>query len=99
MRSTLGLPIDSDFLLSFFFALLIITFTIPSAPGSHTLVLASVFELVGVPSAAVALFVGLGPLKSYFLSTSHALGNIVSTFLLARLEGKVDETTYFKENN
>ncbi len=99
MRSTLGLPIDADFLLSFFFALLIITFTIPSAPGSHILVLASVFELVGVPSAAVALFVGLGPIKSYFLSSSNALGNIVSTFLLARLEDKVDETIYFEENN
>lgn len=97
MRSTMGLPIDADFLLSFFFALLIVTFTIPSAPGSHILVLASVFELVGVPPAAVALFVGLGPIKSYFLSTSNALGNIASTFLLARLEGKVDETIYMKE--
>ena len=94
LRLTVGLPVDAEFLLSFFFAVLLMAFTFPSVPGATILVMASIFGVAGVPAAAVTLFIGIDPLVDGIRTASNAAGNIVSAFLLARLEGKVEEATY-----
>ncbi len=97
LRLTVGLPVDAEFLLSFFFAVLLMAFTFPSVPGATILVMASIFGVAGVPAAAVTLFIGIDPLVDGIRTASNAAGNIVSAFLLARLEGKV-ETGIYKAN-
>ncbi len=94
MRLTFGLPMDAEFLLSFFFAVLLLTFAFPSVPGSAVILLASVFEMVGVPGAAIMLFVGIDPILDCMRSAINVAGNISSSFMLARLEDKVDEKIY-----
>ncbi len=96
LRLTVGLPVDAEFLLSFFFAVLLMAFTFPSVPGATILVMASIFGVAGVPAAAVTLFIGIDPLVDGIRTASNAAGNIVSAFLLARLEGKVEEAVYMK---
>ena len=97
LRLTIGLPVDAEFLLSFFFAVLLMAFTFPGVPGSTILVTASIFSVAGVPAAAVTLFMGIDPLADGIRATGNAAGNVVSAFLLARLEGKVDKTIYMKD--
>ncbi len=94
LRLTFGLPVDTEFLLSFFFAALLVSFTFPSVPGATILVMASVFGVAGVPAAAVTLFIGVDPVIDCARSAGNVAGNIVSSFLLARMEGKVNENLY-----
>ena len=97
LRLTVGLPVDAEFLLSFFFAVLLMAFTFPSVPGATILVMASIFGVAGVPAAAVTLFIGIDPLVDGIRTVGNVAGNVVSAFLLARLEGKADETIYTKD--
>ncbi len=94
LRLTVGLTVDAEFLLSFFFAVLLLAFTFPSVPGATILVMASVFGMAGVPASAVTLFIGIDPLVDGFRTVGNVAGNTVSSLLLARTEGKVDEEIY-----
>ena len=97
LRLTVGLPMDAEFLVSFFFAVLLMAFTFPSVPGATILVMASIFGVAGIPAAAVTLFIGIDPIMDSIRTTGNVAGNVVSAFLLARLEGKVEEEVYKKE--
>ncbi len=94
MRQTMGLPVDMDFMLTFFFSVLILTFAFPSVPGATIIVLASIFEMAGVPTAAVTLFIGIEPLVDGAQTAGNVAGDVVSSFLVACIEGKVDEEVY-----
>ncbi len=94
LRLTVGLTVDAEFLVSFFFAVLLLAFTFPSVPGATILVMASVFGMAGVPASAVTLFIGIDPLVDGFRTVGNVAGNTVSSLLLARTEGKVDEEIY-----
>ena len=94
LRLTFGLPVDTEFLLSFFFTVLLLTFTFPSVAGGTILVMASVFGMAGFPAAAVTLFIGIDPIVDCLRTANNVVGNVASSFLLARMEGKVDETIY-----
>ncbi len=97
MRLTLGLPLDMEFMLSFFFAALLVTFTFPSVPGATVLVMASIFEMAGVPAGAITLFIGIDPLVDGIRTVGNAVSNATTSFLLARMEGKVQEEVYYAE--
>lgn len=97
MRLTLGLPFNMEFLLSFFFAALLVTFTFPCVPGSTVLALASIFEMAGVPAGAITLFIGIDPLVAGIRAVGNTASNVTTSFLLARLEGKVQEDVYYAE--
>jgi Na+/H+-dicarboxylate symporter len=97
MRSTLGLPMDADFLLSFFVAVFIVALSVPGMPSAEVISLAAVFDLVGIPAEASALFFPVSPIAVIVNVVCNLMGNVASSLLLARLEGKVDETIYIKD--
>lgn len=97
MRLTLGLPLDMEFLLSFLWAALLVTFTFPCVPGTTVLALASIFEMAGVPAGAITLFMGIDPLVAGIRAVGNTASDITTSFLLARLEGKVKEDVYYAE--
>lgn len=97
MRSTLGLPMDADFLLSFFVAVFIVALSAPGMPSAEVISLAAVFDLVGIPAEASALFFPVSPIAVIVNVVCNLMGNVASSLLLARLEGKVDETIYIKD--
>jgi Na+/H+-dicarboxylate symporter len=92
----MGFQIDADFLLSFFIASFVVSLSVPGIPCSEVIALAAVFNLVGIPAETSALFFPLNPIAGIFIVGSNVMGNIVSSFLLARLEDKVDETVYME---
>lgn len=55
----------------------------------------SVFDMAGVPTAAVTLFFGIDPLMDGIRTVSNMIGNLSSSFLLARLEDKLNKSVYF----
>lgn len=95
LRMTMGLPLDFEFFITFFFATLMMSFTFPSVPGATVIVMTSVFGMAGVPTAAVTLFFGIDPLVDGIRTVGNMAGNISSSFLLARLEGKMDKGVYY----
>ncbi len=97
MRSTMGQPMDADFLLSFFVAVSIVALSVPGMPNAEVIGLAAVFDLVGIPAETSALFFPVSPIAGFFIVVANVVGNIASSFLLARMEGKVDESVYMKE--
>ena len=94
MRMTLGLPIDADFLLSFFFTMLLLTFASPAAPGAGLILQATALEMAGVPKEAVMILVGIDPIIDCIRSAINVAGNVSSSFLLARMEQKIDMEIY-----
>ena len=42
----------------------------------------------------ITLFIGIDPLVDGFRTVGNVVGNMVSAFLLARTEGKVDQSIY-----
>ncbi len=86
-----------DFLLSFFFATLLVSFTFPGVAGAIVLVMASIFEMAGVPAGAVALFLGIDALVSGIRTVGNITSDIATSFLLARMEGKVQKDIYYAE--
>ena len=96
LRVTIGLPFDFEFLITFFFAALMMSFTFPSVPGATVIVMTSIFGMAGVPTAAVTLFFGIDPLVDGIRTVSNMVGNLSSSFLLARLEGKLDKHIYYE---
>ena len=97
LRMTMGLSLDFEFLVTFFFAALMMSFTFPSVPGATVIVMTSIFGMAGVPTAAVTLFFGIDPLVDGIRTVSNMVGNISSSFLLAQLEGKVDKQIYYRK--
>lgn len=97
LRMTMGLSLDFEFLVTFFFAALMMSFTFPSVPGATVIVMTSIFGMAGVPTAAVTLFFGIDPLVDGIRTVSNMVGNLSSSFLLARLEGKVDKHVYYEK--
>ena len=91
------LPLDFEFLITFFFAALMMSFTFPSVPGATVIVMTSVFGMAGVPTATVTLFFGIDPLVDGIRTVSNMVGNLSSSFLLARLEGKLDKRVYYEK--
>ena len=96
MRLSCGLPVDIDFLLPYFVGALMLTFTFPSIPGAVVVVMASIFELAGVPSSLVMLFIGIDPIMDGIRTAGNVAGDISSAFIMALLDNKVDEEIYNK---
>lgn len=96
MRLSCGLPVDMEFIVPFFFGALLLTFTFPSIPGSVVIVMASFFEMAGVPTSMVMLFIGIDPIMDGIRTAGNVSGDISSAFVMARLEDKVDREIYNK---
>ena len=87
MARTVGVALNADTLLSLLLSAFIVSFTLPGCPGASLIGLSSVFEAVGVPVGAVALFLCIDPIISMFSTVSNVTSNIAST-LIAGKESK-----------
>lgn len=94
MCQTYEVPMDTEFFLSFFFASMLLICTAPAVAGGGAMLMASMFGMFGVPVAAVMLFIGIESIMDPICTASNVAGNISSSFILARMEGKVDEAVY-----
>ena len=87
MARTVGVALNADTLLSLLLSAFIVSFTLPGCPGASLIGLSSVFEAVGVPVNAVAIFLCIDPVVSMFSTVGNVISNIAST-LIAGKESK-----------
>ena len=89
---TFEININADFLVSLFFLEFFMALT-----GIGLIIMPPVLSTLGIPEAAVAHFIGIEPLLDMFGTAQSVIGNITSSFILNRLENKVDEKIYYSQ--
>ncbi len=94
ISATLGMPLDTEFLLSFFFAVFIVTLSVPAVPNAEVIALAAIFDLVGIPAEAAALLFAVSPLMPAIDTTADVTGNVASSFITQRWGDRVNKAKY-----
>ena len=89
---TFEININADFLVSLFFLEFFMALT-----GIGLIIMPPVLSTLGIPEAAVAHFIGIEPLLDMFGTAQSVIGNITSSFIVNRLENKVDEKIYYSQ--
>ena len=84
MARTVGVALNADTLLSLVFSAFIVSFTLPGCPGASLIGLSSVFEAVGIPVGAVALFLCIDPIISMLSTVGNVTSNIASTLIAGK---------------
>ena len=84
MARTVGIAFDANNLLLLLLSAFIVSFTIPGCPGSTFIGLSSIFEAIGVPVGAVALFLCIDPLVSMVNTVGNVTNNIASTLIVGK---------------
>lgn len=87
MARTVGIAFDANNLLLLLLSAFIVSFAMPGCPGSTFIGLSSIFEAIGVPVGAVALFLCIDPIVSMTNTVGNVTNNIAST-LIAGKESK-----------
>lgn len=86
---TFGINIDLNFMISFLIAQVFMAIS-----GIGLLITPSLFASIGIPEVVVTYFIGIEPIMDMFGTAQSVVGNITSTFVVSRLEDRVDETVY-----
>ncbi len=97
MARICDLPMDGEFFLRLIFSTILIVSTVPGIPGAGLIVMSSVFAAVGLPVAAVTIFLCVNPIVDMFSTVLNVSCNVCSSLLLARKEGMLDEAVYRKD--
>ncbi|MBR6709902.1 MAG: dicarboxylate/amino acid:cation symporter [Selenomonadaceae bacterium] len=84
MARTVGVALNADMLLSLLLSAFIVSFTLPGCPGASLIGLSSVFEAVGIPVGAVALFLCIDPIISMLSTVGNVTSNIASTLIAGK---------------
>ena len=90
---TLEIDINAGFLVSLF----LIEFSI-ALTGIGLIATPPMLSPLGIPQAAIIHFVGIEPILDMFGTAQSVIGNITSSFVVSRLENKVNEKIYYSED-
>ena len=89
-----GVPVTSGGLLTMAFMIVILSMGAPGIPGAGVICLSVLLEQLHVPTEAVSLVMGIGPLLGMFLCMSNCLGDMVVTTIVAKQTGGLDLAKY-----
>ena len=92
-----GVPVSSGNLLLMAITIIILSMGAPGMPGAGIICLSVLLEQLGVPTEAVGLIMGIGPLLGMFLSMSNCVGDMVVTTIVAKTSGEMDMDIYKKQ--
>ncbi len=84
MAQTVGVALNADMLLSLLLSAFIVSLTIPGCPGATFIGLSSIFEAIGVPVGAVALFLCIDPFISMLCTVGNVTNNVASTLIVGK---------------
>ncbi|MCR5686525.1 MAG: cation:dicarboxylase symporter family transporter [Lachnospiraceae bacterium] len=91
-----GTPVYSSGLITMAVTIVILSMGAPGMPGGTVICLSVLLEQLGVPTEAVGLVMGIGPLLGMFLCMSNCVGDVVVTSIVARSAGEIDMDVYRK---
>ena len=89
-----GVPVSGGNLLTMAFLIIILSMGAPGIPGAGVICLSVLLEQLQVPTEAVSLVMGIGPLLGMFLCMSNCIGDMVVTTIVAKQSGELDMEAY-----
>ena len=89
-----GTPVSSSGLITMAITIIILSMGAPGMPGGTVICLSVLLEQLGVPTEAVGLVMGIGPLLGMFLCMSNCLGDVVVTTIVARSANELNLEKY-----
>ncbi len=89
-----GVAVSAGTLLVMAFTIIVLSLGAPGMPGAGVICLSVLMEQLGVPTEAVSLVMGIGPLIGMFLCMSNCTGDMVVTTIVARSVGELDMEKY-----
>ena len=66
----------------------------PGIPGMGIILLSVLLTQFGVPVAGVSLMIGINPILDMFITTINCLGDVVTTFIVAKSENLIDRSVF-----
>jgi Na+/H+-dicarboxylate symporter len=94
MARSLGLELNLNVLVTLTVSAFLISVTMAGCPGSGIIALCTVFETVGIPTAAVAIFLPIESIVGMFSTVSNVTSDVASTMMLASSEKQLDKDVY-----
>ena len=91
-----GVPISNSGLITMAVTIIILSMGAPGMPGGVVICLSVLLEQLHVPTEAVSLVMGIGPLLGMFLCMSNCAGDIVVTTIIAKTSKELDMEVYNK---
>ncbi len=92
-----GVPVSSGNLITMAVTIIILSMGAPGMPGGVVICLSVLLEQLHVPTEAVSLVMGIGPLLGMFLCMSNCVGDVVVTSIVARSSGEMNMEVYKKK--
>ena len=89
-----GVPISSGNLITMAITIIILSMGAPGMPGGVVICLAVLLEQLHVPTDAVSLVMGIGPILGMFLCMSNCVGDVVVTSIVAKSANEMDMEVY-----
>ena len=89
-----GVTVSGSALLMMAFTVVILSMGAPGIPGAGVICLSVLLEQLGVPTEAVGLVMGIGPLIGMFLCMCNCTGDTVITTIVAKSVGELDTDKY-----
>lgn len=89
-----GVTVTGSALLMMAFTVVILSMGAPGIPGAGVICLSVLLEQLGVPTEAVGLVMGIGPLIGMFLCMCNCTGDTVITTIVAKSVGELDIGKY-----
>ena len=89
-----GVTVSGGALLMMAFTVVILSMGTPGIPGGGVICLSVLLEQIGVPTEAVGLVMGIGPLIGMFLCMSNCTGDVVVSTIVAKSVGELDMDRY-----
>ena len=89
-----GVAVSGGTLLMIAFTAIILSMGAPGIPGAGIICLTVLIGQIGVPTEAVSLVMGIGPLTGMFLCMCNCTGDMVITTIVAKSVGELDIDKY-----
>lgn len=89
-----GVTVSPGSLIVLAFTIIILSMGAPGIPGAGIICLSVLLEQLHVPTEAVGLVMGIGPILGMFLSMSNCLGDVVVTTIVAKKSNELNLEKY-----
>ena len=92
-----GINIDPTLIGTLIFMDLVFNIAAPAVNGGGIICMSAIFAQLGVPSAAIGLYIVINPIVDLIVTGTNVLGNIFASLLVAAKNNMLNKKTYSSE--
>ena len=91
-----GVTISGSMLVMMCVTIILLSMGAPGIPGMGIILLAVILTQFGIPIVGVSLVMGINSLLDMSVTAVNCLGDVVTTFIVAKSEGLMDAKVFEK---